>query len=143
MLAFFVGLALGVGPHYPHTIDCRASSVRRRSSHLCHFPAVNWAQTVSAPAPRFLAHTSFFPPPTTLPLLQMTPGWTVKNTCNLEGDFSAINARTLPSWYADMKFGIFIHWGIYSVPSFVSVFLFLFLLLLPYSLLLLLPLSYM
>ncbi|MGI3780304.1 MAG: alpha-L-fucosidase, partial [Janthinobacterium lividum] len=26
-------------------------------------------------------------------------------------------SRPLPSWYADAKFGIFIHWGPYSVPA--------------------------
>ena len=25
-----------------------------------------------------------------------------------------------PKWYADAKFGIFIHWGVYSVPAFVN-----------------------
>ena len=25
-----------------------------------------------------------------------------------------------PDWYADAKFGIFIHWGVYSVPAFLS-----------------------
>ena len=25
-----------------------------------------------------------------------------------------------PQWYADAKFGIFIHWGLYSMPAFVS-----------------------
>ena len=24
----------------------------------------------------------------------------------------------VPTWYEDAKFGIFIHWGIYSVPAF-------------------------
>jgi hypothetical protein len=45
-------------------------------------------------------------------------GWTTNSTCALEGDWSAIIHRPLPDWYADMKFGIFIHWGIYSVPSY-------------------------
>lgn len=26
--------------------------------------------------------------------------------------------RPLPDWYNDMKFGVFIHWGPYSVPSY-------------------------
>ena len=25
--------------------------------------------------------------------------------------------RPLPQWYDDCKFGIFIHWGVYSVPG--------------------------
>ena len=47
-------------------------------------------------------------------------GWAIKNSCDLEGDFSAINSRPLPDWYADMKLGIFIHWGVYSVPGYGS-----------------------
>lgn len=32
--------------------------------------------------------------------------------------WDSLNARPLPSWYDDAKIGIFIHWGVYSVPSF-------------------------
>ncbi len=31
---------------------------------------------------------------------------------------TSITQRPLPKWYDDAKFGVFIHWGIYSVPSF-------------------------
>jgi alpha-L-fucosidase len=31
-----------------------------------------------------------------------------------------LDARPLPSWYDEAKFGIFIHWGVFSVPSYVS-----------------------
>ena len=27
------------------------------------------------------------------------------------------DSRPLPSWYDEAKFGIFIHWGIFSVPA--------------------------
>ena len=47
-------------------------------------------------------------------------GWTAPNSCSLYGDFSKIIDRPLPDWYADMKLGIFVHWGVYSVPSFGS-----------------------
>ena len=30
----------------------------------------------------------------------------------------ALNARSLPQWYDDAKFGIFIHWGLFSIPAF-------------------------
>jgi alpha-L-fucosidase len=30
----------------------------------------------------------------------------------------SVRAHPLPDWYQDAKFGIFIHWGIYSVPAF-------------------------
>ena len=34
------------------------------------------------------------------------------------GNLNSVNAHTVPKWYEDCKFGIFIHWGIYSVPAF-------------------------
>jgi alpha-L-fucosidase len=30
----------------------------------------------------------------------------------------SLNSHTLPAWFDDAKFGIFIHWGLYSVPAF-------------------------
>ena len=33
-------------------------------------------------------------------------------------DWSALSDRATPAWFEDAKFGIFIHWGVYSVPSF-------------------------
>lgn len=29
-----------------------------------------------------------------------------------------MDTRPLPTWYDEAKFGIFIHWGVFSVPSF-------------------------
>ena len=31
--------------------------------------------------------------------------------------WQSIDSRPVPSWFTDAKFGIFIHWGLYSVPS--------------------------
>jgi len=36
-------------------------------------------------------------------------------------DWNSIDARPMPAWYSDAKFGIFIHWGVYSVPAFAAV----------------------
>lgn len=33
-------------------------------------------------------------------------------------DWSSLDKRPAPAWFADAKFGIFIHWGIYSVPAY-------------------------
>lgn len=38
-----------------------------------------------------------------------------------EPDWSKIDARPTPQWWSDAKFGIFIHWGPYSVPAFSKV----------------------
>lgn len=35
-------------------------------------------------------------------------------------DWASLDARPLPSWYDQAKFGIFIHWGVFSVPSYGS-----------------------
>ncbi|GBF73758.1 alpha-L-fucosidase [Paenibacillus sp. 598K] len=38
-------------------------------------------------------------------------------TKNEREAWRSIDERPLPAWYDDAKFGIFIHWGLYSVPS--------------------------
>ena len=35
--------------------------------------------------------------------------------------WNEIDSRPIPQWYTDAKFGIFIHWGVYSVPAFAAV----------------------
>jgi alpha-L-fucosidase len=35
-------------------------------------------------------------------------------------NWDALKAYKVPAWYEDAKFGIFIHWGLYSVPAFGS-----------------------
>ncbi|HVT95846.1 MAG TPA: alpha-L-fucosidase [Bryobacteraceae bacterium] len=34
-----------------------------------------------------------------------------------EPDWDSIKKHTVPDWYQDAKLGIFIHWGLYSVPA--------------------------
>lgn len=46
------------------------------------------------------------------------------NRVNSEGpfrpDWESLQTYKVPDWYKDAKFGIFIHWGVYSVPAFGS-----------------------
>jgi alpha-L-fucosidase len=35
--------------------------------------------------------------------------------------WESIDSRPMPQWYTDAKFGIFIHWGVYSVPAYAPV----------------------
>jgi alpha-L-fucosidase len=35
-------------------------------------------------------------------------------------DWESLRRYEIPEWYKDAKFGIFIHWGVYSVPAFGS-----------------------
>ena len=34
-----------------------------------------------------------------------------------KADWKSLDKRPVPEWFEDSKFGIFIHWGLYSVPS--------------------------
>jgi len=61
---------------------------------------------VSTLAPGFRARASFAAPGA-VPRFQ--PTW------------ESIDNRASPAWYSDAKFGIFIHWGVYSVPAFAAV----------------------
>ncbi len=37
-----------------------------------------------------------------------------------ENNWESLNSRPVPQWFGDAKFGIFIHWGLYSVPAFTQ-----------------------
>ncbi|MFI5193750.1 MAG: alpha-L-fucosidase [Chitinophagales bacterium] len=37
---------------------------------------------------------------------------------NYRATWESLDKRPVPQWYKDAKFGIFIHWGVYSVPAF-------------------------
>jgi alpha-L-fucosidase len=43
---------------------------------------------------------------------------TVANEGPFSPDWSSLAKFEVPDWYQDAKFGIFIHWGVYSVPAF-------------------------
>ena len=46
-------------------------------------------------------------------------------TFNLSGQYKpsweSLDKRPIPAWWEDARFGIFIHWGIYSVPAYAPV----------------------
>jgi alpha-L-fucosidase len=50
---------------------------------------------------------------TTVVLVYNVNGYAQKYQPNWE----SIDSRPIPSWFEDSKFGIFIHWGLYSVPA--------------------------
>lgn len=37
--------------------------------------------------------------------------------CTYRPTWDSLDSRPLPSWYDNAKFGIFIHWGVFSVPA--------------------------
>ncbi len=59
------------------------------------------------PLPFFLVVASIFIAPPSQ--AQYQPSW------------ESLDSRPNPSWWGDAKFGIFIHWGLYSVPAFSKV----------------------
>jgi len=38
--------------------------------------------------------------------------------CQYQPNWNSLDSRTLPAWYDQAKFGIFIVWGAYAVPSY-------------------------
>lgn len=38
-----------------------------------------------------------------------------------ENNWESLNTRKVPEWFTKAKFGIFIHWGLYSVPAYAPV----------------------
>ncbi len=38
-----------------------------------------------------------------------------------QSTWDSIDERPTPAWFTDAKFGIFIHWGVYSVPAYAPV----------------------
>lgn len=45
---------------------------------------------------------------------------TVNSTGKYRPDWESLAGHKTPDWYRRGKFGIFIHWGVYSVPAFGS-----------------------
>jgi alpha-L-fucosidase len=45
------------------------------------------------------------------------PGPAGAAEAHYEANWASLDARPCPDWYLDAKFGIFIHWGVYSVPA--------------------------
>ncbi|XP_054462175.1 tissue alpha-L-fucosidase-like [Anoplopoma fimbria] len=44
--------------------------------------------------------------------------WVPGCTARYEADWTSLDARPLPQWYDEAKVGIFVHWGVFSVPGF-------------------------
>ena len=38
-----------------------------------------------------------------------------------ENNWESLNSRKVPEWFGKAKFGIFIHWGLYSIPAYAPV----------------------
>lgn len=49
-----------------------------------------------------------------IPLLMLGPVSTARYAAN----WTSLDARPLPRWFDEAKIGIFVHWGVFSVPGF-------------------------
>jgi alpha-L-fucosidase len=43
---------------------------------------------------------------------------TAQSAKRYEANWASIDSRPVPAWFEDAKFGIFIHWGLFSVPAY-------------------------
>lgn len=43
--------------------------------------------------------------------------WISAANCVYTPDWPSLDSRPLPSWFDEAKIGIFLHWGVFSVPS--------------------------
>ena len=46
--------------------------------------------------------------------------YAINLSAQVQPTWESINQRGYPQWFSDAKLGIFIHWGVYSVPAFAS-----------------------
>ncbi|MBI1782301.1 MAG: alpha-L-fucosidase [Sphingobacteriales bacterium] len=53
-------------------------------------------------------------------LLLLTQLVTVADAQPYQPNWESLDKRPVPQWFTDAKFGIFIHWGVYSVPGYCT-----------------------
>lgn len=50
-------------------------------------------------------------------ILLICAGTAHLNGQSYQDNWESLDSRPIPTWFEDAKFGIFIHWGVYSVPA--------------------------
>ena len=53
-------------------------------------------------------------------LISLTIGLTIGQGQSYTPDWTSLDARPLPAWFDEAKIGVFIHWGVFSVPAYGS-----------------------
>lgn len=61
-----------------------------------------------------MRHASLILCTAVLAIFGSAPGYTTRYT----PDWTSLDARPLPKWFDEAKIGIFVHWGVFSVPGF-------------------------
>ena len=54
---------------------------------------------------------------TSLLILLLTLQICIVTAQEYQNTWESLDSRSIPGWFEDAKFGIFIHWGVYSVPA--------------------------
>lgn len=75
---------------------------------------------VSAPEEHNAARHAAVHPHVDQPVMQMDQGQGNPGVGKYAPNWESLETRPLPQWYDEAKFGIFMHWGVYSVPSYVD-----------------------
>lgn len=55
------------------------------------------------------------------PILLLMALFSVKAHAQYQPNWASLDQRETPEWWKEAKFGIFIHWGLYSVPAYAPV----------------------
>jgi alpha-L-fucosidase len=55
------------------------------------------------------------------PILLLMALFSVKAHAQYQPNWKSLDQRETPEWWKEAKFGIFIHWGLYSVPAYAPV----------------------
>ena len=53
-------------------------------------------------------------------ILLLSAGLNLHSQTVYQPDWKSLDSRPAPQWFTDAKFGIFIHWGLYSVPAWAT-----------------------
>ena len=53
-------------------------------------------------------------------LLCVMPASVTAQNATYQPNWKSLNSRPTPAWFDEAKFGIFIHWGVYSVPAYAD-----------------------
>uniref|UniRef100_A0A1I8F990 alpha-L-fucosidase n=1 Tax=Macrostomum lignano TaxID=282301 RepID=A0A1I8F990_9PLAT len=86
-----------------------------QSTNSLQFYQLLPAQFYSFPAS--LRHVPpVLPAASTAAVVAAPPGWPA--AARYEPNWQSLDSRPLPGWYDQAKIGVFIHWGVFSVPGF-------------------------
>ena len=118
-----IGGGTGTRPPTKRTV---AVSSARREGGRCRCPVVVKVHGLRADTPSCDAQTSCRAPRSccalrrlaTLHTTQCSGEKTCENaTAMYEGTWESVRNHRVPVWYDDAKLGVFLHWGLYSVPG--------------------------